>query len=151
MRVVMMTNNYLPFVGGSALSVHRFSEKIRELGHQVLVVAPEYDDQPEGESADKVHRVAALKNFNQTGFSLPLPLHIDLLPRIAAFAPDIIHTHHPFLLGDAAANRWTTAPWARCSGVCRWNGTCGSTAWIPWWKPSGPKGPRRRKTTIPKS
>ncbi len=102
MRIVMMTNNYLPFVGGSALSVHRFSEKLRELGHQVLVVAPEYDEQPEGESEEQVHRVAALKNFNETGFSVPLPLHIDLLPRITDFAPDIIHTHHPFLLGDTA-------------------------------------------------
>lgn len=102
MRIVMMTNNYLPFVGGSALSVHRFSEKLRELGHHVLVVAPEYDEQIDGESADEVHRVAALKNFNQTGFSLPLPLHLDLLPRITEYAPDIIHTHHPFLLGDTA-------------------------------------------------
>jgi 1,2-diacylglycerol 3-alpha-glucosyltransferase len=102
MRIVMMTNNYLPFVGGSALSVHRFSEKLRELGHQVLIIAPKYDEEPEGESEDQVHRVAAWKNFNQTGFSLPLPLHIDLLPRIAEFAPDIIHTHHPFLLGDTA-------------------------------------------------
>jgi len=102
MRIVMMTNNYLPFVGGSALSVHRFSEKLRELGHQVLIVAPKYDEKPEGESEDQVHRVAAWKNFNQTGFSLPLPLHIDLLPRISEFAPDLIHTHHPFLLGDTA-------------------------------------------------
>lgn len=102
MRIVMMTNNYLPFVGGSALSVHRFSEKLRGLGHQVLVVAPEYDEQVDGESEEQVHRVAALKNFNQTGFSLPLPLHINLLPRITEFAPDIIHTHHPFLLGDTA-------------------------------------------------
>ncbi len=102
MRIAMMTNNYLPFVGGSALSVHRFSEKLRELGHQVLVVAPEYDEQPKGESTDEVHRVAALKNFNQTEFSVPLPLHNNLLPRIAEFAPNIIHTHHPFLLGDTA-------------------------------------------------
>lgn len=102
MRIAMMTNNYLPFVGGSALSVHRVSEKIRQLGHEVLVVAPEYDEQPEGESADEVYRVAALKNFNQTEFSLPLPLHINLLPRMVDFAPELIHTHHPFLLGDTA-------------------------------------------------
>lgn len=102
MRIAMFTNNYLPFVGGSALSVHRFTEKLRARGHAVLVVAPEYDEQPEGERESEVLRVTAVKNFNRTEFSVPLPLNIDLRPRIRAFGPDIIHTHHPFFLGDTA-------------------------------------------------
>jgi hypothetical protein len=39
----MMTNTYLPHVGGVARSVSTFAEEFIKLGHEVLVVAPEFD------------------------------------------------------------------------------------------------------------
>jgi len=100
MRIAMFTNTYLPLVGGAPISVSRFADCLRHKGHNVLIIAPEYDDQPEHE--EDIVRVPALKNFNSSRFSVPLPLSLDLSPALDAFQPDMIHAHHPFFLGDTA-------------------------------------------------
>lgn len=100
MHILMMTNTYLPHVGGVARSVAAFSETYRRRGHEVLVVAPEFDDRDPDEQG--VVRVAAMQNFNGSDFSVMLPDGGVLAETVAAFQPDIIHAHHPFLLGSAA-------------------------------------------------
>lgn len=102
MKICMFTNTYLPHVGGVARSVANFTEDLRELGHQVLVVAPTFPDRKPGQDMDAVLRVPALQNFNGSDFSVRIPLPFIINERIDAFQPDIIHSHHPFLLGDAA-------------------------------------------------
>ena len=100
MRIVMMTNTYLPHIGGVARSVTAFSDAYRRLGHEVLVVAPEFEGQDPHEQ--QVIRVPAIQKFNGSDFSLILPVTGTLDEAIARFAPQIIHSHHPFLLGSAA-------------------------------------------------
>lgn len=101
MRIAMFTNDYLPQVGGVARSVQRFAEVYRRDGHDVLIVAPAYKDQPDKEL--EVFRVPAIREINDTDFSLALPPGLDLIERMDAFDPEIIHAHHPFLLGNSAA------------------------------------------------
>jgi len=101
MKICMATNTYLPHVGGVARSVHQFSEDLRELGHEVLVLAPEFrKDQPE--TIEGVLRLPALQNFNGSDFSVRIPISFMVEDKIEAFAPDIFHSHHPFLMGDTA-------------------------------------------------
>jgi len=100
MRIVMMTNTYLPMVGGVSRSVAGFTAAFRAAGHQVLVVAPAFPDQPPGEEG--VVRLPAIQRFHGSEFSVGLPLPGTLLPALERFGPDIIHAHHPFLLGDTA-------------------------------------------------
>lgn len=100
MRIVMMTNTYLPMVGGVSRSVSRFTESFRRAGHRVLVVAPAFAD-IETDETDVV-RIPALQRFNGSDFSVRLPVPGVLLPVLTTFAPDVIHAHHPFLLGDTA-------------------------------------------------
>ena len=100
MHVVMMTNTYLPHVGGVARSVESFSASLRELGHNVMVVAPEFPDMPASET--DVVRVPAIQRFNGSDFSVRLPVPGLLTDPLDRFHPDIIHAHHPFLLGDTA-------------------------------------------------
>ncbi|HVS54451.1 MAG TPA: glycosyltransferase [Opitutaceae bacterium] len=103
MRICMMTNTYLPHVGGVARSVSTFAEEFRRQGHEVLVVAPMFDGKPLPLAAEAiVERVPALRNFNGSEFSVRLPLAAGLSDRLDAFQADIIHAHHPFLLGDTA-------------------------------------------------
>jgi glycosyltransferase involved in cell wall biosynthesis len=103
MNICMMTNTYLPHVGGVARSVSTFAEEFRRRKHQVLVVAPEFEGKPLGKRAAAiVERVAAIQNFNGSDFSVRLPLATALSERIDSFKADIIHAHHPFLLGDTA-------------------------------------------------
>lgn len=103
MKICMMTNTYLPHVGGVARSVSTFAEEYRKLGHQILVVAPEFDGPPlPARQARMVERVAAIQNFNGSDFSVTLPLAATLSGRLDDFKADIMHAHHPFLLGDTA-------------------------------------------------
>jgi glycosyltransferase involved in cell wall biosynthesis len=100
MNIVMMTNTYTPHTGGVARSVEWFSEELRRLGHRVLVVAPSFDDMPADER--DVVRVPAIQNFNGSDFSVRLPIPGLLRTAIDEFQPELVHTHHPFLLGETA-------------------------------------------------
>ena len=100
MKILMMTNTYTPIVGGVEESITRFSEQFRKKGHEVLIVAPEFKDTPEHETG--VIRVPALLRFNHTDFSVNLPIPGLLWKIVKEFRPDIVHSHHPFLVGDMA-------------------------------------------------
>src|SRR5215210_410185 len=100
MRIVLMTNTYYPHVGGVARSVESFAKALRGRGHGVMVVAPEFPGMPEHET--DVVRVPAIQRFNGSDFSVRLPLPGLLDEPLERFQPDLVHAHHPFLLGDSA-------------------------------------------------
>ncbi|MDZ7642054.1 MAG: glycosyltransferase [Desulfurivibrio sp.] len=103
MKICMFTNTYLPHVGGVARSVSTFAADLRQAGQQVLVVAPTYEGEI-NDPADESHvlRVPAIQHFNGSDFSVYLPLPGLVADKLREFKPDIIHSHHPFLLGDVA-------------------------------------------------
>nr|WP_300309742.1 glycosyltransferase [Halomonas sp.] len=100
MNILMFTNTYVPIVGGVSESVQRLKGQLQQFGHRVMVVAPRFHGQPYHEEG--VFRVAAVQQFNGSDFSLPVPIPSLLYDAIEAFEPDIVHSHHPFLLGDTA-------------------------------------------------
>lgn len=103
MNICMMTNTYLPHVGGVARSVSSFAEEYLALGNDVLVVAPIFEGKPLPKRAEAiVDRVPAIQNFNGSDFSVRLPVATVWSKRLDAFTADIVHAHHPFLLGDTA-------------------------------------------------
>ncbi|MCF7869649.1 MAG: glycosyltransferase [Candidatus Omnitrophica bacterium] len=99
MNILMMTNTYKPIVGGLEKSVEFLTKQYQKLGHHILIVAPEYKGQAEEKG---VFRVSAIQNFNGTDFSVELPISKKLDNKLIKFKPDIVHTHHPFLIGDTA-------------------------------------------------
>ena len=101
MKISMFTNTYLPHVGGVARSVSTFVEDLRRQGHLVQVIAPSFPEHNPGKE-EYVVRLPAIQNFNGSDFSVKLPLPGTIDEEIADFSPDIIHSHHPFLLGDSA-------------------------------------------------
>lgn len=96
----MFTNTYLPHVGGVARSVNTYEEEFRRRGFDVNIIAPEFEGAEE--STEHVFRVPAIQNFNGSDFSLRLPQPYLLSGHIDQLQPQLIHSHHPFLLGDAA-------------------------------------------------
>lgn len=100
MNIVMLTNTYTPHVGGVARSVEAFTAEYRRRGHRVLVVAPEFENQSPDEL--DVLRIPAIQNFNGSDFSLVLPVSGLLTQTLGAFQPEIVHSHHPYLLGMTA-------------------------------------------------
>lgn len=100
MNILMMTNTYLPHVGGVAQSVHRFAQQYRRKKHETVVVAPEFSGAEESEPG--VVRVPAVQNFNGSDFSVVVPVPFYLTRHLKTFSPDVVHSHHPFLLGSTA-------------------------------------------------
>jgi len=96
----MFTNTYIPHVGGVARSVKGLTSELLRLGHRTLVVAPVF----EGIYKDKINvlRMPALQRFNHSDFSVPVPVPGKIAKALETFNPHIVHSHHPFLLGDAA-------------------------------------------------
>lgn len=100
MNIVLFTNTYLPHVGGVARSVAAFCKEYRRLGHQVLIIAPEFPNMLKNELG--VIRLPAIQNFNGSDFSALLPVFQNLHSALNQFKPDIIHSQHPFLIGMTA-------------------------------------------------
>ncbi|MBF0479151.1 MAG: glycosyltransferase [Candidatus Omnitrophica bacterium] len=96
----MMTNSFTPMVGGIEQSIQSFTDRFEKLGHQVIIVAPEAEGAPPDEEG--VVRIRAIQNFNHSNFSMALPMS-GLLPELMKqYQPDIVHSHHPFWMGDIA-------------------------------------------------
>ncbi|HEX9758304.1 MAG TPA: glycosyltransferase [Nitrospiria bacterium] len=100
MNILMATNTFSPHVGGVARSVEAFTSEFRRWGHCVWVVAPFFEGAPKKELG--VIRVPAIQHFNGSDFSVRLPIPSFLFPSLERYHPDIVHAHHPFLLGDTA-------------------------------------------------
>ena len=109
MNILMMTNTFTPFLGGVARSVSAFTRELRRMGHDVVVVAPEFENAPPLEEG--VIRVPAIQHFNGSDFSVSLPIPGYLSTHLEKFKPDIVHSHHPHLLGSTAMR---IASWFEC-------------------------------------
>jgi glycosyltransferase involved in cell wall biosynthesis len=100
MNIMMMSNVYTPFVGGVRRSVETLTSELRKKGHRVLIVTPDFEKEPPDEP--DVIRVPAIHHYNGSEFSVQIPLPGLLHAALKNFTPDIIHSHHPFMLGDTA-------------------------------------------------
>ncbi|MEX6503185.1 glycosyltransferase [Pseudomonas zhanjiangensis] len=99
LRVAMFTNNYLPFIGGVPVSIERLRSGLQGLGNAVLVIAPSYQEQPQGEQ--QVLRVPSLLALGaKREFRLANIFQGRIVQAVRDFRPDLIHLHHPFWLGS---------------------------------------------------
>lgn len=99
MKIAMMTNNYKPFIGGVPISVERLTAGLREMGHQAVVFAPYYEEQ---EAEEDVVRFKVLFRRKSDGFSVPNSLDPEIERRFREEEFDLIHVHHPMMIGDTA-------------------------------------------------
>ncbi len=102
MKIAIFTNNFLPRVSGVAVAVKFQAQSLKELGHRILIIAPEYGIKNQPEEFEVV-RVKSIY-FPSQRFAIPLNF-LDqpaIENALEEFEPDLIHTHHPFLLGKSA-------------------------------------------------
>ena len=99
MKIAMMTNNYLPFIGGVPISIQRLSDGLRREGHTVPVFAPTYREQ----TADRdVVRYRTLITGIARGAAVPDSFDRDIEREFAKGEFDVIHVHHPMMIGWTA-------------------------------------------------
>ncbi len=102
MKIAFFTNNYLPFVGGVPIAIENLAHRLRARRHRVFIFAPEYEE-PCDDDPD-VFRIWSWTKFNATSFSLPLLMTLEPQSHFADLEPDLVHVHHPFLLGATGLN-----------------------------------------------
>ncbi len=106
MRIAIFTNNHFPRVSGVAVAVDFLETALVRLGHEILTVCPNYGKKAEKMRDDvQVYQVSSLR-LPDVRAAIPLPVFERSLifEEVEAFGPDVIHSHHPFLLGEAAAD-----------------------------------------------
>lgn len=101
MHIANFTNTYLPVISGVVRSVRSFRDELTRKGHNVFIFAQEHADYVDVDPF--IFRYPSLNL--PTGVDIPAAIPISpfidrLLPAVKL---DVIHTHHPFLLGQTAA------------------------------------------------
>jgi glycosyltransferase involved in cell wall biosynthesis len=100
MRIVLFTNAYKPTISGVVTSLTLFRQGLIEAGHDVFIIAPQYEDYVDDEPY--IFRFPALDLTGQFDMSLALPIKNLLEPTIRGLKPHVIHSQHPILMGDLA-------------------------------------------------
>ena len=101
MHIAEFTNNYLPVINGVVRSVRSFRDELSRQGHNVFIFAQEADDYMDEDPFIFRYLSMNLPFTNDIPTVIPISPFIDRL--LPAFKLDVIHTHHPFLLGQTAA------------------------------------------------
>lgn len=101
MEIAMLTNNYLPFIGGVPISIERLSGGLKELGHEVTIFAPQYEKEEENPEVFRYHSFPLhLKN----GMVIPNVFDWRIERQFAAGYFDVIHVHQPMGIGNVAVH-----------------------------------------------
>lgn len=102
MKIIMLTTDYLPNIGGLAAHVHHLSRALIQLGHQVIVVNPTNDSRGNsGLEQDYIDGVPVVRSWYSTSPTLVgrvwARTHAALRGVQSAFARlegvDVIHQH----------------------------------------------------------
>jgi len=111
MRIFFVTNNYTPYSGGVASSITANVNALRAHGHEVFIITLNFLGKKHSDP-DYVIRIPCPIRFmyKKNHMAIPWrPTHA-ISTLIRKYMPDIIHIHHPFLLGVSAlhaAQRYT--------------------------------------------
>jgi 1,2-diacylglycerol 3-alpha-glucosyltransferase len=99
-RIALFTNNYLPFCGGVTISVETLRHGLEASGHEAWVFGPRLTGAED--ASVKVVRYPSIPVATYPEFALAVPYSRRIERLVTALEFDVIHAHHPFLLGPAA-------------------------------------------------
>lgn len=113
MRILMAADTYRPRVNGVVTSIDTFSAEYRKMGHEVVVIAPEYpaDQKDIKDAADKSSEQYVIRLPSSYMFYDPEDRWSEvnsakgkqiIREKILSQKFDVIHTHAPGSLGFAA-------------------------------------------------
>ena len=103
MRIFFVTNNYTPYSGGVVQSITATVNALREQGHEVFIITLNFLGEKHDDAEYIIRITCPIKfRYKKNYMAIPWrPTHA-IKKLIEHYAPDIIHVHHPFLLGLSA-------------------------------------------------
>jgi 1,2-diacylglycerol 3-alpha-glucosyltransferase len=112
MRIAQFTESFRPVINGVAVAVGLLSEELAP-EHHVEIFAPGFPgytdpDTPAGQPCVHVHRFPSYRVPGHADYPLAIPFSPTLRSWFGQAHFDVVHTHSPFALGQAA-RRWARA------------------------------------------
>src|SRR5437763_2026744 len=103
MRIMIVTDQYPPQVGGVPTVTQELAVNFADRGHQVWVVAPSYGarDVDPLEQKVSVYRLFSFQ-WPVGGLRIPFLPFVPISNLLKKVNPDIIHIHTPVVLGNIA-------------------------------------------------
>jgi glycosyltransferase involved in cell wall biosynthesis len=110
MRIVIVTEQYPPMLGGVATVTQHLSQDLAEAGHYVCVVAPSegHFNEHTRHGRVQVYRFASFEWPAYDGQRIAFPPVAPLRRLLRAVRPDVVHVHSPIVLGNLA-QLWASA------------------------------------------
>ncbi|MDX1417095.1 MAG: glycosyltransferase family 4 protein [Candidatus Promineifilaceae bacterium] len=103
LHIAFFTNTYRPTMSGVVRSIDTFRQAFTDMGHNVFIFAQKAHKYEDKEPFIFRYPAVEVPFVNDYAFPMPFSRTIDnVLPSLKL---DVIHSHHPFLLGDVAADK----------------------------------------------
>lgn len=100
---MMITNNFTPYSGGVVSSIKALVHELHKAGHQVKLVTlgflKDHSDDPAW--VDRIYCPIRF-TYKNNRMAIPWRARAHIAHVMDAFKPDVVHLHHPFLLGSLA-------------------------------------------------
>lgn len=102
MNIAFFTNAYKPIISGVVNSIELLCKGFNYYGHKTYVFAPDFPKYKDKE--ENIYRFKSVNLTNKIKFPIPIPFSNRIFNIFPKLNIDIIHTQHPFLLGEVGAN-----------------------------------------------
>ena len=104
MRIMIVTDQYPPMIGGVPKVTQGLATDFARRGHHVVVVAPSYGTRDVHRIEDNVdiYRFSSFEWPTYEELRIPFLPFLPFRRLLKQFDPDIIHIHSPVVLGNIA-------------------------------------------------
>lgn len=102
LRIGHFSNAYHPVISGVVNSLDGIRRGLMRSGHTPFIFAPKMRDYRDEHAG--VFRFGSVEMTRKLGFPIPIPFSARLFRTILKMKLDLIHSHHPVLLGSVAAS-----------------------------------------------
>ena len=100
LRIALISNNYTPYSGGVVSSINAQVATLQEDGHLVRVITLDFLGDGHTDPDYVVRIFTPIKfSYRQNHYAIPWFMVTQLRRAIMAMDADVVHVHHPFLLG----------------------------------------------------
>jgi 1,2-diacylglycerol 3-alpha-glucosyltransferase len=100
MRIIFLTNNYTPYSGGVVSSINATVNELKKKGHTVFIITLNFLGTHPNDPDYVIRIPCPIKfRYKKNYMAIPWRPTNTITALIKKLSPDIIHIHHPFLLG----------------------------------------------------
>ncbi len=102
MRILFVSNNFTPYTGGVVSSIQALVKELQKDGHEVQLITLGFLKHHDDPAWVKRLYCPIRFRYKTNHMAIPWRAKAQLAHLLDAFKPDIVHVHHPFLLGPIA-------------------------------------------------